>query len=162
MAILKYKCNLCDETIQFEAPPEFFMSKFKLNIQMMGWNYAKRGDRHLFKCPVCLEIEKVIEAANMGEHGLTGNSGFLPGGHHINAPYDSNGKFFVQIFDMTYDNIEYRWERMSPEEVQEKRLYKNVIKCHYCDKPAVRLDHSWPYLVGMTTCEEHKNEEPVD
>ena len=31
----------------------------------------------------------------------------------------------------------------------------DIICCYYCNKPAVSLDHSWPWLQDATVCKEH-------
>jgi len=30
-----------------------------------------------------------------------------------------------------------------------------IIECSYCRKPAIRLDHLWPYHSEMNSCREH-------
>jgi hypothetical protein len=91
--------------------------------------------------------------------GLTGNSGMFPcttssngknvesvGFLHISAPYDSgNGRVFVETKD--------HWERVT--QFDAKRYKRRVISCAYCDNPAVRLDHLWPYHAEMNACREH-------
>jgi hypothetical protein len=85
------------------------------------------------------------------EHGLTGNSGFavagLPTCFHVNANHAANdGTVFVEHKD--------HWRRMKAEEATAKK--KRIIPCTYCAKPAISLDHSWPYLVENTYCADHK------
>lgn len=80
-------------------------------------------------------------------YGLSGNSGFVatPDGMvHVNANYDSNKKVFVETRD-GYWRRESR-KRANPEK---------IIRCSYCKRPAVSLDHCWPYLQEATTCAVH-------
>lgn len=82
-----------------------------------------------------------------GKYGLTGDSGFI-GDCHFSAPYDCNGMVFVE-----HDNW---WKRMDKKEAKKKGL--KIIKCEYCDKPAVSLDHHWPYMSDTTVCAKHFKE----
>lgn len=87
------------------------------------------------------------------KNGLTGNSGFnvagMPAFHHISANYASNnGMVFVEHEDR------YRWQRMPAKMAVEKK--KHIISCSYCSKPAISIDHCWPYLIENTYCEDHK------
>jgi len=94
-----------------------------------------------------------------GKHGLKGSSGIgVCGLLHVNAPYDSNGKVFVEweyrykFPDGKIDKYD-GWKRMSLERaLKEKR---KIIKCFRCNKPAVRLEHSYPYMVELNACEDH-------
>ncbi len=94
-----------------------------------------------------------------GKRGLKGNSGIgVCGLFHVNAPYDSNGKIFVdwefrhKSPDGKIDKYE-SWKRMTLERaLKEKR---KIIKCFRCNKPAVRLEHSYPYMVELNACEDH-------
>jgi len=83
----------------------------------------------------------------LSKYGLTGDCGFISPNIHVNANYDCNGMVFVETDDY--------WERMPKKEAKKKGL--KIIKCSYCDKPAVSLDHSWPYLQDETTCKKHYN-----
>ena len=85
------------------------------------------------------------------EHGLTGNSGFSVAGlttcFHVNANYAANdGMVFVEHKD--------HWRRIPAKEAEVKK--KRVISCTYCSKPAISLDHCWPYLAENTYCADHK------
>lgn len=80
----------------------------------------------------------------IGKYGITGDHGFF-GSIHLSAPFDCNGKVFVE-------DGEY-WKRVTKREAKKKGL--RVIHCSECDKPAVRLDHLWPYENKMTACAEH-------
>lgn len=79
------------------------------------------------------------------KRGLTGNSGFI-GNIHISAPYDSNGRVFVETEDIG-------WVRVPKNTAKRHKL--TVIKCYVCENPAVRLDHLWPYHTEMTACKDH-------
>ena len=80
------------------------------------------------------------------EYGLIGNSGFVAPGHHIHASYSCNGMIFVKDGDW--------WKRMKAEDITNEE----IIKCTYCNTPAVRLDHCWPGITNETTCKEHLDE----
>ena len=84
----------------------------------------------------------------MGKYGLSGNSGFVTKDLHIAAPYDSNGMVFVEQFDGEFGMT---WERVKIEEA----ISANIIRCYLCDKPAVSLDHYWPYHSELCRCEDH-------
>jgi len=97
-----------------------------------------------------------------GKHGLKGRSGYVVGKwkgkdipFHMSAPYDSDGKVFVDVKKVdpeTKDELE-TWDRVDPEDANGIE----VIKCSYkgCQNPAVRLDHLHPYHDERTNCEEH-------
>lgn len=86
----------------------------------------------------------------MGKYGLSGNDGMVADGLHIAAPYDSNGDVFVEIDHEDYGVV---WKRVPPE--QARSLGLNVIKCSMCEKPAVSLDHYWPYYSEFNRCADH-------
>jgi len=88
--------------------------------------------------------------------GLTSTTGLMGGGIHINAPYivEDDKTVFVGDYD------EMSWERMSVSEAKKKKL--SPIKCSYCAKPAVRLDHMWPYVSGTTSCHDHLDRYDAD
>ena len=76
--------------------------------------------------------------------GLTGNSGLVPGGH-IGATYSAGrGNVFVEVEDF--------WQRVKKSEVTPGM---NIVKCRLCDKPAVSLDHYYPYDIQFNRCEDH-------
>ncbi len=86
--------------------------------------------------------------------GLTGTSGFgvegLPGIWHINANYAATeGNVFVEVESAG------EWERMKETDAVEQK--RRVIPCTYCAKPAISLDHSWPYLTEATYCADHRD-----
>lgn len=86
---------------------------------------------------------------DLGKYGITGNTGLGVGGFfHITAPYDSNGMVFVSSEEDMMD-----WSRVPLEEAKEKNL--SIISCCMCSKPAVSLDHHYPYFMSKNRCEEH-------
>lgn len=95
----------------------------------------------------------------VGKYGITGNTGLGIGGlFHINMPYDSNGKVFVKWTykqKLSGGKIEKfdSWKRVDKNKAKEQ----DIIQCSFCDKPAVRLDHLWPYYSEMNACEKHIN-----
>jgi len=93
---------------------------------------------------------QIDEFGIKGNTGLTGNKNGII---HVNANYSSNGMVFVVDCEDENDTFGMSWERMSLE--QAKHDGRQIITCHYCEKPAVSLDHSYPYLQGATTCKEH-------
>jgi hypothetical protein len=105
-------------------------------------------------------IEKAKNANQIGKYGIVGNSGLGIGGFlHVSMPYDSNGKVFIKYtykHKFTDGNIEEfdSWKRVDINKAKEK----DIIKCFFCEKPAVRLDHLWPYYCEMNSCEEHLDE----
>ena len=89
----------------------------------------------------------------MGKFGLTGDSGMVADGLHISAPYDSNGMVFVEVEDKEWGVI---CERVEKEKATTEKM--NIITCSMCNKPAVSLDHYWPYYSDHCLCEEHYND----
>lgn len=92
--------------------------------------------------------------AKKTQYGIAGDSGIITdeaGGlvMHLNAPYGNKDE--DTVFVATADGMS--WRRMKKDVAAKKKL--SPIKCSYCAKPAVRLDHSWPYLVGTTSCADH-------
>lgn len=91
----------------------------------------------------------------IGKFGITGNTGLGVGGmFHVSAPYDSNGKVFV--WEQQHDGGE-TWYRVESDQADPA----HIIRCSMCDKPAVSLDHLWPYYVEMNRCKEHYGAEEV-
>lgn len=89
------------------------------------------------------------------EHGLTGRSGYLvnniPSAIHVSANYAAmDGNVFVETGE---DNVP-EWERVTLEQAIKEG--KKIIKCSYCQNPAISLDHFWPYHSEMNYCAEHK------
>lgn len=81
---------------------------------------------------------------------LKGDDGFVSPFLHGNAPYDCNGLVFVVTEDE--DGNEW-WNRIS-KEIAERDGMK-IITCCKCNKPAVQLDHLWPYYDDQCLCEDH-------
>ena len=79
------------------------------------------------------------------ENGLTGNSGFVPGGH-VSANY-SAGEGNVFICQDDY------WIRMKKTDIEPT---DRVVRCRQCDNPAISIDHSYPYYSDGNYCEDHK------
>jgi len=93
-----------------------------------------------------------------GKYGLVGNTGLVGefGTFHISAPYDCNGKVFV---GKEHPELGETWDRVDASQADPSE----IITCSMCDKPAVSLDHFYPYHSEMTRCEEHYNKEiPFD
>jgi len=87
--------------------------------------------------------------SDMGKYGIKGNTGLGVGGmFHVSAPYDNNGKVFVRVDHPEWGEV---WERVDADKADPQR----VIRCVMCDKPAVSLDHHWPYYSDMNRCADH-------
>jgi len=102
-------------------------------------------------------LKNAKKNGQIGKHGLTGNSGLGVGGFfHISMPYDSNGKVFAlcklkqKLPDGKFETHE-SWKRVDKSKAKEK----DIIRCAFCEKPAVRLDHLWPYYSELNACEDH-------
>ena len=112
----------------------------------------------------CKEFESMIKNAKnnkqIGKHGLTGNTGLGVGGFfHVSMPYDSNGKVFVVVKSKeklpsgkfyTHES----WKRVDAKKAKDA----DIIRCAFCNNPAVKLDHLWPYYCEMNACEKHLEE----
>lgn len=85
--------------------------------------------------------------------GLTGDSGLgVAGFFHVTANYAAGeGNCFVRREDAEYGDI---WERLPLKQAQDERL--EIISCAQCDKPAISLDHHWPYMSDYNYCEDHR------
>ena len=79
----------------------------------------------------------------MGKYGITGDSGMVADGLHVAGSYDCNGMVFVEKGDW--------WKKVKKEDADESK----IIKCSQCEKPAVSLDHYWPYSSKMCLCADH-------
>ena len=104
-----------------------------------------------------LMIKKSKKNKQIGKYGLVGNSGLGVGGFfHIGVPYDSNGKVFVKwtyrrkLPDGKVERLD-SWKRVDENKAKEK----DIIRCFVCKKPAVRLDHLWPYYAETNACKKH-------
>jgi len=105
-------------------------------------------------------IKSAKKNKQIGKYGLTGNSGLGIGGFfHISMPYDSNGKVFVvvKLKEKLSSGKFYThesWKRVDMKKAKEV----DIIRCAFCNKPAVRLDHLWPYYCETNSCEKHLDE----
>lgn len=81
---------------------------------------------------------------------LKGSSGFISPFLHVNAPYDCNGLVFVEDDDPDYGQV---WSRIKKDQAEREGM--KIIKCSKCTKPAVQLDHLWPYYDEQNLCEDH-------
>lgn len=71
---------------------------------------------------------------------------------HVNAPFQAReGQVFVDL------GGEW-WGLGEPGAVLEEG--RTIIKCRYCEAPAVQLDHLWPYQTEQTACARHKEMAP--
>jgi hypothetical protein len=81
---------------------------------------------------------------------IKGNTGLgRMGMFHISAPYDCNGKVFVDAHIEGYQD----WERVDIKDADPTK----IIKCAKCDKPATQLDHHYPYDDFFNLCDEHED-----
>jgi hypothetical protein len=96
------------------------------------------------------ELEKIKKSGELDKYGLTGVHGFVGAGIHLSANYSSGDDTVFVRDEEEWD----MWERINTKDAKDR----NIITCYYCDKPAVSLDHSWPYLQEHTTCAEHWEE----
>lgn len=88
----------------------------------------------------------------LDERGLTGNSGLIGEGVHLNMSYSCNDGVFVH--DPHDPDMEMSWLRMSAEEARAKGL--TPIRCNCCPAPATRMGHMWPYEPAGTTCDSQE------
>lgn len=87
--------------------------------------------------------------SDMGKFGIKGNTGLGVGGmFHVSAPYDANGKVFICVHHKKWGEV---WKRVRADKADPKR----IIRCCMCEKPAVSLDHLWPYHSEMNRCADH-------
>ena len=90
---------------------------------------------------------------SMGKYGLKGETGLFKYGL-INSNYDCNGHYFIyNRFKDEDGNDDYYWKRIPKDQYDESK--HELISCHYCNEPAVTIDHSWDWMTGMTMCEKH-------
>lgn len=95
-------------------------------------------------------LPRLVRKQRVGKYGLTGNSGLGVGGFfHISMPYDCNGRVFVWSKDSQ------GWERMTPKRA--KLWKRKIITCSKrgCKKPAVMVDHHFPYYHDHNLCKRH-------
>lgn len=95
-------------------------------------------------------IAKAKEAGDIDDNGITGRGNYLPGIGLLSMNYSADGKIFIR------DKTGEGWFRGTAEEAAKRGL--RVIRCNYCDKPAVTLDHSYPYQTETTACQDHLKE----
>jgi hypothetical protein len=76
--------------------------------------------------------------------GLNGMTGLYPGGH-IPMRFSNNGMVFV--------DDGYHWKRVPEAEADPEK----IIRCSHrgCNKPAITLDHYYPYYRDDNKCEDH-------
>lgn len=106
-------------------------------------------------------------AGSLGKYGIKGSTGLGVGGFfHVSAPYDSNGKVFVcHTYKRKYiqDGVVLTeemdsWKRMTL--ARAKKEHRRIIPCSMCNRPAVSLDHLWPYEIMFNRCSEHYKSKP--
>ena len=90
--------------------------------------------------------------------GLTGCSGVgvanLPGIIHISANYAAGKKrCFVVTHARRLDGPS--WKRMTL--ARAKKEKRDILRCSYCSRPAISLDHHWPYHSEANHCAHHRN-----
>lgn len=85
--------------------------------------------------------------------GLTGNSGFgvlnMPFATHVSASYAATKK---KCFVASRNTD---WRRMTLARAKKER--REIISCSYCRRPAISLDHFWPYHSEVNHCAWHRN-----
>ncbi len=84
--------------------------------------------------------------------GLKGNSGVFPGGH-ISMNYSNNGMVFIESKINVEGNLLDSWDRIPIENLTPEH---KIIKCYRCEKPAITLDHYYPFMNDRTFCEDHE------
>ena len=103
------------------------------------------------KAKIVKSVKAAKKAGQLGRHGITGTTGLgVAGFFHISAPYDSNGMHFVRYLHKKWGES---WKRVKKSRAKPEQ----IIRCHYCNLPAVRLDHLWPYYDDATSCGKHLN-----
>lgn len=66
--------------------------------------------------------------------------------------------YLVFVCEAPEKMVRQRWCDMMLVNSPEPQKEKGKQLCHYCNKPAVYLDHMRPFCNERTTCEEHKEE----
>jgi len=88
------------------------------------------------------------------KYGLTGNSGLGVANmsvFHVSANYYAGkNKVFIEKIYKEWGLI---WERMTLYMARKKK--KKIITCAKCLRPAISLDHHWPYYDDHNYCELH-------
>lgn len=101
---------------------------------------------------------------SIGKYGITGSTGLgVSGFFHVSAPYDCNGKVFVEWeYVSTLTNNETPevkiekwdgWKRMTMKRALKEN--RKIILCCQCNEPAVSLDHFYPYMSNRNFCQKH-------
>lgn len=90
--------------------------------------------------------------------GLTGNSGIgvenLPGVFHISANYAAGKKHCFVLTHLRHRDGP-RWKRMTL--ARAKKEKREIMRCSYCNRPAISIDHFWPYHSEANHCARHRN-----
>ncbi len=89
------------------------------------------------------------------KHGLTGNSGLgALGCFHVSANYAARkAGCFVEVIPRG-ERVP-TWRRMTVERATKEK--RHIISCSYCRRPAISLDHYWPYHSEANHCAWHTN-----
>ena len=90
-----------------------------------------------------------------------GVDGFCTGRNGLQ--FDKDGKVFVKsnkIICLTNDiEVKYIERYQVWDRVLESEAYEfEIIRCQFCNKPAIRLDNLWPYYEELNACEDHLDE----
>ena len=86
--------------------------------------------------------------------GLTGNTGLGVSGvfFHISANYAAGkGKCFIEKEHKEWGLV---WQRMTL--TRAKKEGRKIIPCAKCKRPAISLDHHWPYESEYNYCARHR------
>jgi len=104
---------------------------------------------------------------SIGKYGIVGNTGLgISGFFHVSAPYDCNGKVFVEWeYHDTLTNSETPevkiekydgWKRITLRRALKEN--RKIISCCQCREPAVSLDPLYPYMSDRNLCKQHYEE----
>lgn len=77
---------------------------------------------------------------------------------HYQADHDM---VFIEYFPKGCGGIP-SWRRVSMNTVDARGWEKRVIRCSYCDRPTMLLDHHWPMMTGANRCGMHKDIPPSE
>lgn len=93
------------------------------------------------------ELESIKGLFN--EYGLKGNhnlTGKRIGIIHVHANYGAEkDEVFIKV------NNDNGWQRVKEKDANKR----DIIRCTYCTKYAVSIDHSYPWQRESTVCKEH-------
>lgn len=83
-----------------------------------------------------------------------GNPGVV---FHVTKPYGAADSevFAMCSGDDGEGNDDTWWERTQEATARNVAGFVKIIPCAHCEKPAKRLDHLWPYEIGMNACDGH-------